>query len=645
MSGDFRRTLWLSGAAVAVVIGALAFVTMQTLTLETREHRSREEARWQEQLRTALWRMEHAMSPLLSREAARPYFQYRAFYPPGRAYTQMFEQVSNEDVLVPSPLLCAGEPFIKLHFQRESDGTLGSPTVPQADVARQTQEEVYCSPQRVADADFMLRALAGLLARTDLSKHIEEATATRVSLVLAPGAFAAPGPAPGPAAWRDSQRVQSRAGADLSARNTAVLRAQSNRAPEVALRQNETAQQEAQIVLAEQQRGLESGAALDPALAQTIEACATPIDQSDFISVWIDGFAGPELLMTRSVTVGGESFVQGVWFDWPQLREFLLGQIADLLPMARIEPIREPSGARRAALTGNPLASIAAELVTGPAPHTALAAFTPTRLTLLLAWLVTAVAAVSVTRMLFASIELAERRGRFVSAVTHELRTPLTTFCMYSQMLADGVVTDEPSRREYYTTLREQSLKLARIVEDVLAFARLSRRARPAPISAESAADLGSTLNGLLPALSRRAESTGMRIEATGVDACSGIKARASAETIERIVCNLVDNAAKYACGAADSRIVLVARYEGSARGGGRVVVDVQDFGPGVCSADRARLFEPFERGEEHDRSAIAGLGLGLALSRALARECGGDLVLAQGGPGAKFILTLPTAA
>ena len=73
---------------------------------------------------------------------------------------------------------------------------------------------------------------------------------------------------------------------------------------------------------------------------------------------------------------------------------------------------------------------------------------------------------------------LSERRGAFVSAVTHELRTPLTTLRMYTEMLADGMVPDEPRRRSYLQTLRAEADRLGHLVENVLAYSRLERNRR-----------------------------------------------------------------------------------------------------------------------------------------------------------------------
>ena len=82
-------------------------------------------------------------------------------------------------------------------------------------------------------------------------------------------------------------------------------------------------------------------------------------------------------------------------------------------------------------------------------------------------------AAATAVSALRASIAFGERRSRFASAVTHELRTPLTTFRMYSEMLADDMVPDEGQRRVYLATLKEESGRLATLVENVLTYARL----------------------------------------------------------------------------------------------------------------------------------------------------------------------------
>ncbi len=683
MSGALKKTLGLYALVVGVVLFALAFVTAQTLGLERSEHEAREQTRFNDKVRTALWRFENAMAPIVARESARPYFQYRAFFPVDRAYSRMLQEIEPGDVIMPSPLLCAGEDFIKLHFQRSLDGTLGSPTAPTG-VEREKQEAVYCSPQRIADAEFSLQALAGLLEKTDLTARLAEAQSHRGQLIAGGVTtrafvtdsslhFRAAGPGQGGQGGQGAVPDYDKlARAMAFTRTTRTIPAHqqmniinlrndsSNVLVDPGQRDALAANDQAGLLrLGNDQTGnIQTGSGemgyagppttLPPPPAAddlSVEelSCLLPVVPGPFVPLWVDGVAGPELLMVRSVTVGTETFEQGMWFDWPQLREFLLAQVnQDLLRNAILRPLRSDAELDKAT---NPLMSITAELVPGADPLAQVAGWTPTRSILVLAWMVVAAGAVAIYRMLVANVELAERRGRFVSAVTHELRTPLTTFCMYSQMLADGLVRDESSRQEYFVTLRDQSKKLASIVEDVLSYARLSRRGGKAPASESQASVLAETIERSLPALRARAEAAGMRIEVQG-GLPTGLKVAAESQGIERIIANLVDNAAKYACDASDKRIVVRSGIEGGI--GGRAFVEVEDFGPGIAPKDRARLFEAFERGETHDRSAIPGLGLGLSLARGMAREFGGDLKLAESstsGSGARFVLFLNVVA
>jgi signal transduction histidine kinase len=267
-------------------------------------------------------------------------------------------------------------------------------------------------------------------------------------------------------------------------------------------------------------------------------------------------------------------------------------------------------------------------------PLPARASLTPTHLTLGVTWLAVLGAVVAIGVVLRASMELSDRRGRFVSAVTHELRTPLTTFCLYTEMLADNMVRDEPRRTEYLSTLKGESRRLAGIVENVLDYARLGERAKAAPPAPVPLADL---LADVRPALEAHARRCGMDLAADTAPA-DGALVAADPRTVERILLNLVDNACKYASDSADRRLHLTARS-----GGDGVEISLRDHGPGVPRGEQARIFEPFHRARRDAQGPKAGLGLGLALARGLARELGGDLRLATPpGDGAEFRLTLP---
>ena len=112
---------------------------------------------------------------------------------------------------------------------------------------------------------------------------------------------------------------------------------------------------------------------------------------------------------------------------------------------------------------------------------------------------------------------------------------------------------------------------------------------------------------------------------------------RTDPDAVGQILFNLVDNACKYAAESDERAIdVTVSVADGS------LAVDVQDHGPGITPADARTIFSPFDRGCAENGDA-PGIGLGLALSRGLAADLGGELDLISGnGTGACFRLTLP---
>lgn len=342
--------------------------------------------------------------------------------------------------------------------------------------------------------------------------------------------------------------------------------------------------------------------------------------------------AEPALVFVRRMEVGGEERFQGFVLDWPRLRERLLFEIRDLFPAADLERATEVAAA--GAALGQGLANLPVVLRAPPPAAVATPGITAGRAALSLAWLAVIGAMVAVGATLRKSIDLGERRRRFVSAVTHELRTPLTTFQMYSEMLADGVVRTEEQRRVYLQTLKEESRRLSAMVANVLAHARLEERRGPRHVESLS---LESLIERVRSPLDRRAESAGMTLDIE-TDGSLAAPLMVDPNAIGQILANLVDNAAKYALGGQSATISLHA-----STCNGSLVLTVRDSGPGVPSAQARAIFAPFERGGRDSADPIPGVGLGLALSRGLARDMGGDLTLdAPNGPGAKFRLVLP---
>jgi signal transduction histidine kinase len=216
--------------------------------------------------------------------------------------------------------------------------------------------------------------------------------------------------------------------------------------------------------------------------------------------------------------------------------------------------------------------------------------------------------------------------------VTHELRTPLTTFRLYTEMLDEGMITSLDSQRSYLKTMRAEADRLGHLVENVLSFARLERGRATAGHEVVAPGEL---LDRLVPRLALRARQAGMELIVSPAN--PGANVRVDISVVDQILSNLVDNAVKYGGNAPDRRIHLDVAPEGR-----WLALTVRDHGPGLHPTVIRRLFRPFSKSARDAAQSAPGVGLGLALSRRLARALGGDLRLRENGSvGASFTLTI----
>jgi signal transduction histidine kinase len=230
---------------------------------------------------------------------------------------------------------------------------------------------------------------------------------------------------------------------------------------------------------------------------------------------------------------------------------------------------------------------------------------------------------------------LAERQMEFVAAVSHELRTPVAVIHSASENLADGVVRDLERVRTYGTTIRDESRRLADMVEDVLRFAGASTRGR----SLESErAPLAAIVEDALAALQSSIVAGGFVVDTTLPP--DGPIVRGDLAMLRHAVQNLIENAIKYDTGQRRIAVAVAATGEGEAE------VSVADRGAGIARGELTRVFEPFYRGRRAREQQVRGFGLGLALVKRAAQEHGGTVrVTSTEGKGSTFTLRLPTVA
>lgn len=245
--------------------------------------------------------------------------------------------------------------------------------------------------------------------------------------------------------------------------------------------------------------------------------------------------------------------------------------------------------------------------------------------------LVLSAAAALLVRSAQAQRRLAQQQMEFVAGVTHELRTPLAVIRSAGENLADGVIDDPERARRYGALVRDESDRLGRLVEGVLALAGADTRTR-APVRLDLHAVIGEAVAQAQPVL----DETGAALTVDVQDPLPPLDGDAAG--LATALRNLLVNAARYGAGRV-GLAVQPATHEGRAA----VAFVVQDNGPGLDAADLPHLFDPFYRGAA--APTHAGAGLGLALVRRVAEAHGGTAT-ARTAPegGAVFTLTLPAA-
>ncbi|MCA9218466.1 MAG: HAMP domain-containing histidine kinase [Planctomycetales bacterium] len=242
--------------------------------------------------------------------------------------------------------------------------------------------------------------------------------------------------------------------------------------------------------------------------------------------------------------------------------------------------------------------------------------------------------ALILTRELTRRLREATQRVNFVNQVSHELRTPLTNIRMYAELLATDLDRlnddeDDNTARRHLNVIADESTRLSRLITNVLTFARkqrsaLSIRCRDVVIDDV----IQSVVEQFRPSLTRLDIDVALDLDASAPFCGDN-------DAIGQILGNLIGNVEKYA---ADGKSIVIKSRQSD---GNRIVqIDVVDYGPGIEPKYRDAIFEPFKRVSDRIESAT-GTGIGLAISRELARLHGGALEIVDSAHGAHFRLTI----
>jgi len=227
------------------------------------------------------------------------------------------------------------------------------------------------------------------------------------------------------------------------------------------------------------------------------------------------------------------------------------------------------------------------------------------------------------------ALAASESKSAFLATMSHELRTPLNAIIGYQSLLAEGIDgrLNEPQLIQL-SRIRSSADHLLGLIDEVLTFSRVDagkemvrrEEVHLAPIVAEA-----------LAMVTPLAESKGLKLRNQTADAAlltDGVKVR-------QILLNLLSNAIKFSD---DGEIVVRSRLDRDS-----VAVSIVDPGIGISAENVARIFDPFWQVEQRSTRRVGGTGLGLSVSRSLARLLGGDVsVESQVDRGSTFTVTLP---
>ena len=230
-------------------------------------------------------------------------------------------------------------------------------------------------------------------------------------------------------------------------------------------------------------------------------------------------------------------------------------------------------------------------------------------------------------------LDLAQERSRFLRHMSHELKTPLANIREGTELLMDGAVGElDGNQREVTGILRENGIKLQRLIENLLSFSAWQT----------SSASLDSSEFRLRPLVKQVLENQQLTLLSQRVRLdvkIEDVTLIADRGKVRLILENLLSNAVKYSPKGG-------AIHMSAAQSGDDLVLDVADNGPGIPPEDRAHIFEAFYTGKAAKGGSLKGTGIGLSVVLEFVNAHGGTVQIVDGEfPGAHFRITMPIRA
>jgi two-component system, NtrC family, sensor histidine kinase GlrK len=226
-------------------------------------------------------------------------------------------------------------------------------------------------------------------------------------------------------------------------------------------------------------------------------------------------------------------------------------------------------------------------------------------------------------------LDLAQEKNRFLRHMSHELKTPLANIREGTELLMDGAVGElQSSQREVTAILRENGMKLQRLIENLLSFSAWQAKSVGLEVSEFRLRPL---IKGVLENQQLTLVAQRVRLDVQVED----LTALADRSKVRLILDNLLSNAIKFT--PRGGTISLHARSERE-----QLLLDVIDSGPGIPADERNRIFEAFYQGKTPQGGHVKGTGIGLSVVTEFVNAHGGSIEILDSKGGAHFRVRLP---
>ncbi len=230
-------------------------------------------------------------------------------------------------------------------------------------------------------------------------------------------------------------------------------------------------------------------------------------------------------------------------------------------------------------------------------------------------------------------VRLERQKLAFLQHVSHELKTPLTTIREGSELLGNIGENDLGAEdAEIVEIMRESSLELQKLIEDLLQLGKSERFARKT--NALSQIELADLISKVLTSHKLAIGTKQLKVRQN----LTAVRTEGNAYRLRTVIDNLVSNAIKYA--PVGSRIGIRLQTDGA-----HAILDVEDAGPGIPTADRPRVFDAFFQGDAISSGPVKGTGLGLAIAKEYVEAHDGSIEIVDAPVGAHIRVSLPRSS